>query len=141
MLLRLAALSSYRAERILCGTLGLCRLTGTDCGKVIQLRFGQSRLYRTEAGMDTPGASSPLFIVLEITMMLNQQERAVKALEQRARRMAKSIGLTAIKSRKGVGGIANLGGFMIVNPFLNMAEAGYCFELSAEDVIAYCAEA
>lgn len=62
MLLRIAALSAFRAERILYGTLGLYRLAGTDCGKVIQQRFGQFRLYRCEAGMDTPGASSPLFI-------------------------------------------------------------------------------
>jgi len=28
---------------------------------------------------------------------------------------------------------------MIVDSFLNTVEAGYCFDLSAEDVIAYCA--
>ena len=72
-------------------------------------------------------------------MMSNQQERAEKALEQCARRKAKSVGLSAIKSRKGIGSVANLGGFMIVDSFLNTVEAGYCFDLSAEDVIAYCA--
>lgn len=71
-------------------------------------------------------------------MMCNQQERAVKALEQRARRQAKSVGLVAIKSRKGVDSIDNLGGFKILDATLGTIEAGERFGLTAEEVIAYC---
>lgn len=71
-------------------------------------------------------------------MMSNQQERAVKALEQRARRKAKSVGLVAIKSRKGVGSVDNLGGFRIFDAILGTIEAGERFDLTAEEVIAYC---
>ncbi|WP_374266730.1 hypothetical protein [Zoogloea sp.] len=71
-------------------------------------------------------------------MMSNQQERAVKALEQRARRKAKSVGLAAIKARKGVGSVDNLGGFRIIDAILGTIEAGERFELTAEEVIAYC---
>jgi len=72
-------------------------------------------------------------------MMSNQQERAVKALEQRARRMAKSVGLVAIMSRKGIGSVDNLGGFRILDAILGTIEAGERFDLTAEEVIAYCA--
>lgn len=92
--------------------------------------------------MDTLDVSSPLFISqlteMEFTMMSNQQERAVKALEQRARRMAKSVGLVAIKSRKGIGSVDNLGGFRILDANLGTVEAGEQFDLTAEEVIAYC---
>lgn len=71
-------------------------------------------------------------------MMCNQQERAVKALEQRARRKAKSVGLVAIKSLKGVGVVDNLGGFRILDAILGTIGAGERFDLTAEEVIAYC---
>ena len=71
-------------------------------------------------------------------MQTTQQERAEKALEQRARRAAKRMGLTAVKSRKGIGSVDNFGGFMLVDAFLNIIEAGQRFDLSAEEVIAYC---
>lgn len=73
-------------------------------------------------------------------MMSSQHERAVEALEQRARREAKRAGLMACKSRRGIGSIDNHGGFMIVDPILNTVEAGESFDLSAEEVIAYCAD-
>ena len=73
-------------------------------------------------------------------MMLSQQERAEKTLEQRARRKAKSVGLAAIKSRQGVGSVDNRGGFRIVEPFLNSIEAGERFDLSAEEVMLFCKE-
>lgn len=72
-------------------------------------------------------------------MKLSNEDRAVKALEQRARRKARDVGLVAIKSRKGVGSVANFGGFRIVDPFLNLIEAGERFDLTAEDVMVYCA--
>lgn len=71
-------------------------------------------------------------------MMLNQQERAEKSLEQRARRKAKSVGLVAIKSRQGVGSVDNCGGFRIVDAILNTIEAGERFDLSAEEVMLFC---
>lgn len=71
-------------------------------------------------------------------MMWNQQERAAKALEQRARRKAKRVGLVAIKSRKGVGTVDNLSGFRILDAILGTIEAGERFDLTAEEVIAYC---
>lgn len=71
--------------------------------------------------------------------MSNQQVCAEKALDQRARRKAKRVGLLAQKSRRGVGGIDNYGGFMLVDPNLNTIEAGHRFDLSAEDVIEHCA--
>lgn len=71
-------------------------------------------------------------------MMSNQQERKVKALEQRARRKAKSVGFVAIKSRKGVGSVDNLGGFRIIDGILGTYEVGECFNLTAEEEIAYC---
>lgn len=77
---------------------------------------------------------------MEITMMLGQQEHAVKALEQRARREATRAGLMAYKSRRGIGSIDNHGGFRIVDPILNTVEVGESFDLSAEEVIAYCAD-
>lgn len=72
-------------------------------------------------------------------MMSNQQKRAVKALEQRARRKARSAGFVAIKSRNGVGSVDNLGGFRVTDAILGTIEAGERFDLTAEEVIAYCA--
>lgn len=71
-------------------------------------------------------------------MMSNQQERVVKALEQRARRKAKSVGLAAVMCRKGIGSVDNRGRFRIIDPFLGTLEAGERFDLTAEEVIAYC---
>lgn len=71
-------------------------------------------------------------------MMSDQQRRAEKALEQRARRKARSVGLVAIKSRKGLGSINNRGGFMLVDEYFSIIKAGKGFDMSAEDVIAYC---
>jgi hypothetical protein len=62
-----------------------------------------------------------------------------KALEQRARRAARRVGLIATKSRWRAGSIDNYGGFRLVNEHNNFVEAGVRFELSAEDVIDYCA--
>lgn len=72
-------------------------------------------------------------------MQPTQEERAEKALEQRARRAAKRIGLVAKKSRKGIGSVDNYGGFMLVDSD-NWIVAGQRCDLSAEDVIEYCTE-
>lgn len=61
-----------------------------------------------------------------------------KALDARARRAAKRVGLYAKKSRARVGTADNFGGFMLVDGFTNTGVIGERFDLSAEDVIAYC---
>ncbi len=62
------------------------------------------------------------------------------ALEQRARRAVRREGLIARKSRWRAGSIDNLGGFQIIDPITNFLVGGSRFELSAEDVIAYCSD-
>jgi hypothetical protein len=59
--------------------------------------------------------------------------------EQRARRVARSVGLVAKKSRRGYS-IDNHGGFMLIDPFHNWIVAGERFDLSADEVIAECQE-
>lgn len=59
------------------------------------------------------------------------------ALDQRARRAARRIGLTAARSRWRRDSHDNHGGFMLVNEN-NCVVAGERFDMSAEDVIAYC---
>ncbi|MFD1558671.1 hypothetical protein ACFSHT_24040 [Paraburkholderia silviterrae] len=66
--------------------------------------------------------------------MSQQQERS---LDQKARRAAKCAGLVAVKSRAGES-VDNLGGFRIVDPNRNTIEAGERFNMTAEQVIAYC---
>jgi hypothetical protein len=61
-----------------------------------------------------------------------------KALDSRARRAAGREGYVARKSRWRVATIDNYGGYMIVEPSRNCCIAGPRFELSAEDVIAWC---
>ena len=61
------------------------------------------------------------------------------AIEQRARRAAKRIGLIAKKSRWRAGSIDNRGGFMLIEPYSNGVVSGSRFDLSAEDILDYCA--
>jgi hypothetical protein len=61
------------------------------------------------------------------------------AVEQRARRAAKRVGLVAKKSRWRAGSIDNFGGFMLLKPYNNAVVSGS--RLSAEDVLDYCAGA
>jgi len=60
------------------------------------------------------------------------------ALESRARRAALKVGLIARKTRWRHGSIDNFGDFMLIEPAGNYAVAGFRFDMSAEDVIAYC---
>jgi hypothetical protein len=66
------------------------------------------------------------------------QKVSENALDQRARRRARRVGLAARKSRWRAGSIDNLGGFMLVDPMTNFVVAGSRFDLSAEYVIDYC---
>jgi hypothetical protein len=68
------------------------------------------------------------------------EARAEKALEGRARRAAKAAGYYATKSRKGVGTLDNYGGFRIVDPNTNFPVDGFCFDMTAAEVIEWCAE-
>jgi hypothetical protein len=63
---------------------------------------------------------------------------AAKALDARARRAAKRVGLHVVKAR-GAETIDNRGGYMLVNQD-NWIVAGERFDLSAEFIIEYCQE-
>jgi hypothetical protein len=62
------------------------------------------------------------------------------ALDAQARRAAERLGLKAKRSRWRAGTSDNRGGFQILNPHRNRIIVGEKFELSAEDVIAFCGE-
>jgi hypothetical protein len=61
-----------------------------------------------------------------------------QALEARARRAAKRIGLMAQKSRWRRDSIDNLGGFRLVDPYYNAVVNGERFDLSAAEVLELC---
>lgn len=61
-------------------------------------------------------------------------EEAEKA---RARRAAYRVGLVARKSRR-YHPLENLGGFILIDPTMNIPVAGFKWDLTAEDVIEYC---
>ena len=61
------------------------------------------------------------------------------ALEARARRAARRIGLVAFKSRSRRGSSDNHGGFTIIDPNRNAIVAGERCDLSAKDVLDFCA--
>jgi hypothetical protein len=61
------------------------------------------------------------------------------ALDARARRAAKRIGLVARKSRRRVVvTIDDFGGFCLVDSHLNLIVAGEKYDLDAEAVVEYC---
>jgi hypothetical protein len=62
------------------------------------------------------------------------------ALEARARRAAKRLDLIAKKTRWRAGSVDNYGGFMLVDLWTNAVVAGHRFDMSAEEVLAYCAQ-
>ena len=60
------------------------------------------------------------------------------ALDSRARRAAKRVGLNATKTRWRRETIDNKGGFQVVDPYRNRVIAGDRYDMTAENVIAYC---
>jgi hypothetical protein len=62
------------------------------------------------------------------------------AMEARARRAAKRVGLLAIKSRRLRRTCNNQGGFMLIEPIHNRVVAGVRLELTPQRVIEICAE-
>jgi len=73
--------------------------------------------------------------------MCDRSHLAEKSADTRARRAAKRAGLIARKSRWRVGSIDNHGDFMLVDPDGNYPVAGFRWDMTAEEVIEYCAEA
>ena len=62
------------------------------------------------------------------------------AIEARARRAARKVGLVARKSRWRVGSIDNYGEFMLIEPSGNYPVAGFRYDMTAEEVLEYCTE-
>jgi hypothetical protein len=69
------------------------------------------------------------------------EETSASAMEARARRAAKRVGLIARKTRWRRGTVDNRGGFLLLEPYHSAVVAGIRFDLSAEAVIALCAKA
>jgi hypothetical protein len=65
---------------------------------------------------------------------------SVGALESRARRAARRIGLVARKSRWRASSCDNRGQFMLIEPRHNIVVSGSRFDMSAQEVIDYCSE-
>lgn len=64
-----------------------------------------------------------------------------KSLDVRARRAARREGWFVRKSRWQVGTIDNYGGYMVIDLQHNLPVAGFRYDLSAEEVLEFCAEA
>jgi hypothetical protein len=60
------------------------------------------------------------------------------ALDARARRAARRVGLMARKSRWRRDSIDNYGEFMLIDLYDNYVVAGSRFDMTAENVIAFC---
>lgn len=65
--------------------------------------------------------------------------REEKAQDSRARRAAQRAGLTARKSRWRKHSYENEGAFMLLDPSTNCPVAGFRYDLSAAEVVEYCA--
>ena len=61
-----------------------------------------------------------------------------KQKDNAARRSAKRVGLLAMKSRRALSS-DNKDGYLLLNPRTNFIVCGERFDLSADDVIAFCA--
>ena len=84
---------------------------------------------------DVPADFLPILPLLGDVIMPSE-----KAIDARARRAAKRVGLSARKSRWRLGSVDNCGGFRLVDPYTNTIQAGERYDLSAEAVIEYCRE-
>jgi hypothetical protein len=73
--------------------------------------------------------------------MCDRTHLSERALDSAARRAAQRVGLIARKSRWRVGTIDNHGEFMLVEPMHNICVAGPRWDMTAQEVIEYCAEA
>jgi hypothetical protein len=64
------------------------------------------------------------------------RQRLCSQTEQKARRMAKRLGLMAFTSRRQT--TDNHGGFLIFDPTFNLVLAGEKFDLTTDDVVEFC---
>jgi len=62
------------------------------------------------------------------------------AMNARARRAARKVGLCAKKSHWRTSSVDNHGGFRVVDPYFNRVESGVRFDMSAQKVIDFCSE-
>jgi hypothetical protein len=69
---------------------------------------------------------------------MRTQQQIEAAMEARARRAARRVGLIARKSRWRHGSLDNFGGFMLIHGSYNYVVFGERFDLTAEDVISFC---
>jgi hypothetical protein len=65
--------------------------------------------------------------------MCDRTHLCEQALDSRARRAAR-----ARKSRWRAGTVDNLGGFMLIDPYINAVVDGSRFDMSAEEVLEHC---
>jgi len=70
--------------------------------------------------------------------MLSAQTNSV-ASDSKARRAARRVGLVARKSRWRRDSFDNHCGYMLIDPTTNFVVAGSRFDLTAEDVVQFCA--
>jgi hypothetical protein len=75
---------------------------------------------------------------MEIVMLARSQIISDSANDSRARRAARRIGLVAKKSRWRKNSSDNVGGFQLVDLRGNYVVAGPRFDMTADEVIAYC---
>jgi hypothetical protein len=61
-----------------------------------------------------------------------------QAIDSRARRAARRVGLIARKSRWRAGSIDNYGDFMLVDPDGGIPVGGFRWDMTAQEVIEYC---
>jgi hypothetical protein len=72
------------------------------------------------------------------TMEFAMHSDSQSALDSRARRAARRVGLVAKRSRWRAGSIDNRGEFMLIDPLTNFVVAGSRFDMTAEEVLDYC---
>ncbi len=70
----------------------------------------------------------------------NCYSQSQPSVDSRARRAAKRVDLVARKSRWRINTIDNHGGFQLVDPMTRFPQAGFRYDLSAEEVIEFCAQ-
>ena len=73
-----------------------------------------------------------------MTTILSMQSQS--AMDARARRAAKRVGLVASKTRWRKDSVDNFGGFMLIDASSNVVTCGTRWDMSAEEVIEYCRE-
>jgi hypothetical protein len=97
----------------------------------------QDKAWASQAHTVWAARSYRLIQTQEQAMTINARE-IESTLDSRAKSAAAKAGFKAIKSHCRKGSMDNYGHFMLIDPTSNYVVAGARFELSADDVIAYC---